>query len=195
MRNSKEATIKVQNEVQKVLLDTELIGQFSDGYWENSRNQSWVYLGNVEVTRNPESTGVVFEDFIPCDYKGYSVNNRTLLEYVGDRMLAKARVANYLKISDIDAVDCLLEYACAQNIIQNVEVTEEDIAGQILEWQDRSDDFWSKRAEESIKFIKNVGLDNFMKAVNSDYKMSDMRKDLSNITKVLKETKTFKKVA
>ncbi len=185
-----KATIKVQNEVQKVLLDSELLGQFSDGYWENSRNQSWDYLGKVQIANDSDNTGVVFEDFVPCDYKAYSVNNKTLLEYVGDRMLVKARVSNYLRISDLSSIECLLEYACSQKVSKNVEVKEEDIIKLISEWQKDSSKFWNKEAEKSIAFIKNTGLQNLLQAINSDYKMSNMRKELNSITKILKNTRT-----
>jgi hypothetical protein len=94
MKNTNEAIIKVENLVQKVLLTNELIGQFSDGFWENSRNTSWNHMGEVEVVEESEETGVVFKEYVPRNYKGYSVNNKTLLEYVGDRMLVNAKLAN-----------------------------------------------------------------------------------------------------
>jgi len=189
MRNSINATIKVQNIAQKVLLDTELLGQFSDGYWENSRNESWKYLGDVEIANDTENTGVVFEKSVPYNYKGYSVNNKTLLEYVGDRMLAKARVANFLQTSDIDEVDCLLEYACANDISMGREVTEDKLADKIEEWQKDSSEFWNKRAANALSFINEVGFDKFMEAINSDYDMKAMRKDLTAITKILKNAR------
>jgi hypothetical protein len=188
MRNSQEALIIVENEAQKVLLDTELLGQFSDGYWENSRNESWNYLGNVQVA-NDSVTGVIFKKNIPYSYKGYSVNNKTLLSYVGDRMLVKARVANYLKISDIDGVEALLEYSCSNVIDRGNVVTEDDIADKIEEWQRDKSEFWNKRAVSSLEFIGKVGFEKFLKAVNSDYSVKDMRKDLTQITKILKDTK------
>jgi len=92
------STIKVANIAQKVLLDTELLGQFSDGFWENSRNTSWRYLDEVKIANDTETVGVYFQSEKPYDYKGYSVNNLELLSYVGDRMLSKARVARFLNI-------------------------------------------------------------------------------------------------
>jgi len=189
MINSNKALIIVENEAQKVLLDSELLGQFSDGYWEGSRNQSWNYLGNVKVANDSEVTGVMFKKNIPYAYKGYAVNNKTLLSYVGDRMLVKARVANYLKVSDIKDVETLLEYSCSSVIARGKVVTTDDIADKIEEWLYHSSEFWNKIAVSSLEFIKNVGLDNFLNAVNSEYSVKDMRKDLTSITKILKYPK------
>jgi len=187
-----KSIIKVQNEVQKVLLDTELLGQFSDGHWENSRNKSWNYLGEVQIASDLDDTGVVFEKLVPWDYKAYSVNNKTLLECVGDRMLVKARVSNYLKISDLKSIESLLEYACSQKVSKNIQVKEEDITKLILEWEKDPSKFWNKKAEKAIAFIKNTGLQNLLEAINSDYKMSDMRKELRNITKILENARVKK---
>jgi hypothetical protein len=181
------ATIKVQNNSQKVLLDSELMGQFSDGYWENSRNTSWNVLDAVEVTDG--ETGVFFDSNIPYNYKGYSVNNKNLLEYVGDRMLIKARIANYLDLDDLSSAETMIEYVGEEALGYNKQVTKEDIATVISKWKMTGNEFWIKRAEDSLNFIKKVGSQNLVDAFNSNYSMKDMRKDLSQITKILKNPK------
>jgi hypothetical protein len=180
-------TIKVQNNSQKVLLDSELLGQFSDGYWENSRNTSWNFLDDVEVTDG--ETGVFFDSTIPYNYKGYSVNNKTLLEYVGDRMLIKSRIANYLNISDLSSVETMIEYVGEESLRHNKQVTKEDIETVISKWKMTGDKFWIKRAEESLNFVKEIGFQKLVDSFNSSYSMKDMRKDLSQITKILKNPK------
>jgi len=188
----KNATIKVQTASQKVLLDTELLGQFSDGYWENSRNQSWRYLNSVEVVNNPNKTGVYFSDYVPYDYKGYSVNNKTLLEVVGDRMLSKARYANSLGTTIIgEGIELILD---SDNIIKKVMnnevITLEDIE-EIIQDNLLREEFWVKRAKLAIQEIKeNGGIQKLLEALNdTSYNMKEMRKDLREITTILKDAK------
>ena len=180
-------TIKVQNVAQKVLLDTELLGQFSDGYWENSRNESWRYLDNVEIAKD-EKCGVYFEDHKPFDYKGYSVNNSTLLEYVGDRMLVKTRAARYLNLSVMgEGLESIIESnSICKKVENNEEVTEEDI-NKIIQSYLSDSDFWVKRAKLFIQEMKEIGTQHLIRALNdTSYNMKEMRKDLREITKILK---------
>ena len=185
MREYTEATIRVSTPSQKVLLDTELLGQFSDGFWENSRNTSWEFLGKVEVSKE---AAVVFEEYIPYDYKGYSVNNKELLSYVGERMLIKARIANALNISDFGEAEALFDtYKIESKVTSEKAFTEDDLLSQIADWNKNGDKFWTDRAKVSTEFISANGLVNVVQAMNdTSYDMKAMRKDLTAITKILK---------
>jgi len=184
MRNS-SATIKVNTPSQKVLLDTELLGQFSDGFWENSRNTSWKYLGSVVVA--PTTPGVFFEDSIPYDYKKYSVNNKTLLDCVGDRMLAKARVANTLGISKLGRAEGLFEtYTIESKLISGEEITADDINTTLEKWNATGQAYWLETASASFDFLNKHGLLEVVKALNNtNYDMKAMRKELKEITLIL----------
>ena len=188
----KNATIKVQTASQKVLLDTELLGQFSDGYWENSRNQSWKYLDSVEVANDSDKTGVYFTDYLPYDYQGYSVNNKTLLDVVGDRMLSKARFANSLDTTVIgEGLEIVLETdKITRKVIDNEVISLEDIEYIIQDNLSR-EDFWVKRAKLAIQEIKEIGgVQKLLEALNNtSYNMKEMRKDLREITTILKDAK------
>jgi len=184
-----KATIKVQTSAQKVLLDTELLGQFSDGYWENSRNQSWEYLNNVEITKD-EEPGVYFKANVPYNYKGYSVNNTELLSYVGERMLAKAKIANFFNISTIsNGLTSVLEDYKIENLInKNKEITSDDI-NNVIEKCQAGSDYCKKRADVALEQIDELGgVDKIIEALNSSYDIKAMRKDLREITKILKTT-------
>jgi len=182
------STIKVANIAQKVLLDTELLGQFSDGFWENSRNTSWRYLDEVKIANDTETVGVYFQSEKPYDYKGYSVNNLELLSYVGDRMLSKARVARFLNIDTLGEAEGLFEtYTVESKIIKGEEITLEDFENQIDKWNSESSPFWEKRAKVCIEFLRMHGTQNVLEAINdTSYGMKEMRKDLTAITKLLK---------
>jgi len=191
-----KSTIKVQNKVQKVLLDTELFGQFSDGFWENSRNNSWVYLDdNVEVAKTNEKPGIYFKVIIPHEYKGYKVNNTELLSYVGWRMLAKAKIANFFNISTIsDGLVTVIEnHEIEELLSKNKEITVDNINNviDIIKNYQSENDFWKKRVKSALKQIDELGgIDELVKALNSSYNMKSMRKDLREITKILKTTFT-----
>ena len=82
------ATIRVHNEVQKVLYNCELAGQISDGMWENSvPHNHWKVPSGAVAVVNPTNPGL---DFRPI--KSYAFPK--LIEFVGDRMqlYAQARI-------------------------------------------------------------------------------------------------------
>ena len=76
-------TIAFENEVQVALWNEELVGQLSDGMWENSRpHDHWKPWCNAEVIIDATNVG---RDFWA---QKDSYNFHALIEYVGDRMLA-----------------------------------------------------------------------------------------------------------
>lgn len=85
-----QKTLAVRNIEQKVLWETELAGQISDGYWENAspmdHYRSW---SGIRVVVDPENVGRDF--WVRKD--NYSFTSKQLLEYVGDRMVFRARFA------------------------------------------------------------------------------------------------------
>ena len=178
------ATITVENKIQKTLLETELLGQFSDGFWENSTNNSWKYFKN-EI-RISSDTGVVFDSFVPSGYKGYSVNNKKLLSYVGDRMLAYCKIVNALDIEIPDEViyfiESIIDNDCNTSI-ENIEIV-------LSKWNKPDNKFYMERRSSAINFIEKVGIENFISAINSEYSMKDMRKELTVITKILKNVRS-----
>lgn len=98
----------VGNLAQKVLFLAELQGQLSDGHWENARPldhyKPWCALGwdDVIVTRDADHLGRTFW----AQKDNYALGSRDLLEIVGDRMLAKVRLA----LADPDAVSAVYTY-------------------------------------------------------------------------------------
>jgi len=185
-RDTNTATVRVANGTQKVLLDQELFGQFSDGYWENSRNRSWEVLGEAEVANEANPVGVTFSEYRTYDYKGYSVNNKELLSYVGDRMLVYSRFANYFKLSEIsDNEASFLEYAAERTIFDTT--TKENLESVLTDWNRPEDKFWFNRRTSALGLIETYGMDEILNALNdTSYGMKEMRKDLTQITKALK---------
>ena len=83
--------LKVSTVAQKVLFEQEYVGQFSDGFWENEPSEGWRHWCNVEVVvvDNEDEVGRNFY----ASKDNYGLNNRNLLDYVGERMLTYVNLA------------------------------------------------------------------------------------------------------
>lgn len=83
---AKETTLIVENEIQKFLWENYLVGQISDGYWENTKNSGWQFWCNIncEVGNNPNIK-------IPNCYATYTIKKSfgftRLIKYIGEEML------------------------------------------------------------------------------------------------------------
>lgn len=185
-------TIFVKNMVQLNLLKCELLGQMSDGLWENSRNQSWKFLGNIQISENAR---IEFERWIPYDYKGYNVNSKELIDIIGARMLAFCRIT-FLTNSEITTyVQYFLE--SISNIKEDETLTSIERFNEKLEYYKKSSvnsDYYTRSYNEINAFIELYGAENIVNALNcTNYKIKDMRKDLREITTALKN-KTVKEI-
>ena len=75
--------IRVANSAQKVLVECELQGQISDGYWENaSPRDHWRIPSGASVVVDAENPSVNF-----YLQRRYNFTSPELLQYVGDRMI------------------------------------------------------------------------------------------------------------
>lgn len=91
-------TIAFFNNTQKALWDNEILGQISDGMWENSPNSNWEfwhYLTST-VSGQPGVKGAT-------TYGNVNLNlaNPQLIEVVGDRMIAMAKMAKLTKDNEV----------------------------------------------------------------------------------------------
>jgi hypothetical protein len=76
--------INFRNAVQAALFTHELVGQISDGMWENARPQRhWLVWAEAEVGVNPEKLG---KNFLAIK-QNYDFSSTDLLDVVGERML------------------------------------------------------------------------------------------------------------
>lgn len=88
----------VRNRQQKAILLCELIGQISDGFWENAVGTTWemwcqLNWDNVIVSKDESEHG--FYDASKISTRFNFVNDM-LLECVGDRMRAYAKLSMYM---------------------------------------------------------------------------------------------------
>ena len=88
-KKARSGTIYVKNKIQQALLEHELMGQISDGAWENAgprdHYEDWAYA-NVQVG------GQGTKGISSWAKRNYNFQNSSLLSVVGDRMMAMARL-------------------------------------------------------------------------------------------------------
>ena len=165
--------ITVQNREQAALLNLELMGQLSDGYWENSKpSDHW---------RTPCSAKVVIGEELSVDFypsRKYNFANKMLLDCVGDRMMTYCRVVRKFPTLSMDAIDIFNcgEWWWKQKVTDNKK--------------------YAKIVNKILAELKAVGINSYdeMKAVvdnldDSVYTMKELRKDLKAINTAFKTIK------
>lgn len=89
--------IKVENQEQKIILLYEMIGQISDGMWENARPydhyRPWMRIKEENTVIDPSDIGV--NDSFRFAKRNYNFANKELLDLVGERIILKINL--YLK--------------------------------------------------------------------------------------------------
>jgi hypothetical protein len=98
-------TIIFRNEVQATLWKQEIVGQLSDGFWENARPydhwKAWA-RAQVEVGENVGRNFDVVRD-------RYGLANHDLLDVVGHRMQVYARLCLAFGGSKVEALEHVLD--------------------------------------------------------------------------------------
>lgn len=91
--------IRVRTAAQKIMLDCELMGQISDGMWENTHPQDhWQPWTDATVVVDPDHLGRNFW----CPKDNYQINSSELLSIVGDRMLSYVQLGGDPSTGHID---------------------------------------------------------------------------------------------
>lgn len=153
--------LNVRNIAQKVLLENELFGQISDGMWENtSPNDHWEVWSECKVVVDENNLGRNFY----ARKDNYNLNSSSLLEIVGDRMLAYVRIAKHLNIEKLPS--CLNWIAWSRKYPTT--------QGEYY------DNLRSELSEYPVETIIDVAND------ESAYSMKDMKKDLADLKKIFK---------
>lgn len=162
-----DGTLYFENETQVALWNSEIMGQLSDGMWENTRpDDHWKAW--CDCTAKVAEDGAVGRDFW-VRKEGYALHS--LIEYVGDRMLFYGNLMAQLE----SAPDCRLpdsqrdwewtqEMACKDRPNSDYYLTQ-----------------WVKLDDCGItdEVIAKA-------AEGRDYTMKDLRKDLTAMKRIMK---------
>jgi len=148
------------------LWDHEIMGQISDGYWENTKpHNHWEFWGNLKTKKGkPEvqSTGWASK-------KNYAIANSSLISIVGDRMINKGRLATALK----------------KDITNDQNMWTEDAPDTYEEWEEMMLDKSKRTGSFMSKYFNAVKPKDAKKYYDTKYDKSDMIKDLKWIKKAM----------
>ena len=161
--------ITFRNKVQAVLWKHEITGQISDGRWENSgprdHYEDWC---NAEVEVGPD-VGI---DFYPRR-DSYGLTDAKLLDIIGERMLRYARIATAY---GREAADDLIPLLGCNDFIPKI------ANGVVGYWKELREKFEAVLIERSID--EGQLITNMLNTL--DYSMSDLKKDLRDMSKIMK---------
>jgi len=104
-----KTTIHTDDKRVKSILDYELFGQFSDGFWENSRNKGWQLMGKVVLDDKNGLEGPQWQ-VRELINNPYNVDNRELLKYIGARMTGFVAFADLLVEKNCYDLNIAVEY-------------------------------------------------------------------------------------
>ena len=156
--------IYVKNKFQKVLLEHEYLGQFSDGHWENMRGEHWRDWCNIQIEVSDTKLGRTF-----WAYDRYNLLNKDLLDVVGDRMIA---MCNFVD-GDVDE----------KLIWENLHETffdgemEKAFAGEDV------DDYWFERA---VLVEKHFGsMEKLREARKGRFDMTQLKKEIRELKEAM----------
>ncbi len=175
-------TIFVKTISQANLLENVLFGQFSDGRWENSKNQSWRFWNscNVEVSNE--------QGYIKSSsYRGetsYKCDDAELISAIGGSMIALSRISIFLKRvlteEEVIIINAIIGWDGQSDL--TYKITEEGILRLQKSYVEKN----PKRLQNMNVFFRKYKLPSIVKALNSGYNLGDLNKDLKEITKSMK---------
>lgn len=103
----KTGTIALPTFSAQAIWTDEILGQLSDGMWENSRPLGhWKFWQNLEVVTGAPAVTRAFG----CWAKKTAYNLAALYEYVGGRILAQGRMAKACELLGVPYVPGCAEY-------------------------------------------------------------------------------------
>jgi len=163
-----DKVIYVKTDIQKALLIGELLGQISDGKWENSKPFGhWKEWSRADIKVGDQGTKNMYPQ-----KTNYNFHDAELLSIVGNRMIGMVRlIKKYPKIgkddSSINAANSLAEYLYGDSTLPT----------KMLDYMEKYMDLIKSKSgasdEEILKTINDKSL----------YSSSDLKKDLVEIKK------------
>lgn len=157
--------ITFRTAIQATLWEREIVGQLSDGHWENSiprdHCRPWC---SAEVCVG-ENIGVDFY----AQRSTYNLCNKSLLEVVGKRMLAYAKICKFFGRDNVGSLENLL-----------------DLDGNFRGLPKYEGKYWDEIREKLNTFGPGT-IEAVRQVVDADsYSMKDLRRDLKEMTQTMR---------
>jgi len=167
--------IKFQNQEQRIIFLYEMLGQISDGMWENTRPGNhylpWMKIKEDNAVVDSENFGV--DSSLRFAKRNYNFANKDLLDIVGERLIIKINLYRKYgqKILDLFAKDHWL------------------IPDNLYSWEDMEFSTNPYFVEKAKKLAAAGITKEMIKDVcnNPVYTRKDLNKDCAGLKKVLKK--------
>lgn len=164
--------ITFATKTQAAIWQHELTGQISDGMWENTSNTSWEMWCKADVEVGKE---IGREGFYPRK-DNFNFASRQLVEIVGDRMIAYARLSKHFDdpklVYQLQSIFCGFGGEFRMNIISN-----------IVRYKGQ---YW----DNLRKVAAEVGYEKVKTALEDEsYGMKELMNDLKAIKKTIRKAK------
>ena len=163
---------------QAVLYDSELSGQISDGFWENTRPYDhWKKPCNLKSVVDPDNVGISTW----LIKNNYNFANKKLLNVVGYRMLIYVRFSKWLKNNTKKSDGEIIKYISSiESILESI--CEGGIPSKYM--------FKDKSYKKYIKGLKLIfrSFDKLQIILKDEsiYSMKEMKEDLNDMRKIFK---------
>jgi len=157
-----KGTIYFRNFTQKCLWDNELSGQVSDGHWENSRNSNWEFWCSLNTAVDEANPRVEARTSGKVEF---GLANSMLLDIVGDRMLAMAKMSKVTTDENVVKAAEYLEGINSEEELENALKTA------------------SPYYQEKYKLIPDS---DFKKMLTVPYTKANMISDLKDMSAIMK---------
>jgi len=178
----KKTTIHTNDVRVKSILDYELFGQFSDGFWESSRNYNWQILGKVVVDNKKGLEGPQWQ-IKEIINRPYNVENRELLKYIGARMTGFVAFADLLV--EKNCYDLTLAIENLSEIAWNCEGFEKRIT---TYKPVRITTSMLPKVKEKLSYRDDKIVNNVIEILFNYLKENEIILDIKELKEVLKET-------
>ena len=178
-----KGTFTVASLSQKNLFDCEILGQLSDGAWENTKPYDhWTAWGNSDVKVGSR----IGRDF-PVKKDGYNLGS--LLDYVGDRMLGLGAAGSVgWDLTNYSDEASAVEYFFSAGSLAATErmCITEDFNQHFDKFAERYGKDWSKKYVEAAQKNRKK-LEETWNAIRSGrYGIRQLKSDLTAISKAMK---------
>ena len=177
----------VANDTQRALFNYEIVGQLSDGEWENARPRNhWKEWCNCDVvTVGTTHDGLTIDGIGRNFYAkkdNYALTRKDLLESIGTRMLALARLVDALGYEDGMALADLIDWYKPDTPTIRLRFDGDRYTGA----------YWDRMREKAANAIAKHGEHKLLAIVEaSTYTMKDLKGDLNGIKAAMKNHRDF----
>lgn len=166
-----DGTIYFRNFTQKMLWDIEISGQISDGHWENSSGESWVFWTSLKTAVDSSNPRV--EANIQPSRINFNLSDKNLLDIVGDRMLAIGKMSKITKDETIVKASEYLEHFVFDKTNEQEKI-------------DKFNNIKNDSSDYRSKYLEPISEELFKKWLDVNYTMSNLRSDLNDMKDIMK---------